>query len=61
MNQKLGRTAMYYILTAKGQLISEANYLELDSSEKRTKYSPNYALATRIEVLGSCFGRIEDK
>ena len=35
----------------KGQLISKENYLDLDSSKK----------ATRAEVLGSFFGRIENK
>ena len=45
----------------KGQLISKANYLDLDSSKKQTKYLPNSALATRAEVLGLFFRRIENK
>ena len=48
-------------VSTKGQLISKANYLDLDSSKKQTKYLPNSALATRAEFFGSFFGRIEDK
>ena len=45
----------------KGQLISKPNYLDLDSSKIRTKYLTNSALAIRAEVLGSFFGKIENK
>ena len=48
-------------VSTKGQLISKANYLDLDSSKKQTKYLPNSALATRAVVLGLFFGRIENK
>ena len=48
-------------VSTKGQLISKANYLDLDSSKKQTKYLPNSALGTRVEVLGLFFGRIENK
>ena len=41
-----------------GQLISKANYLDLDSSKKRAKYLQNSALAS--EVLGSFFRRIKN-
>ena len=44
-----------------GQIISKANYLVPNSFEKRTKYLPNSALATRAEFFGLFFGRIENK
>ena len=34
----------------KGQLMSKGNYLDLDSSKKRTKYLTNSALATKFQV-----------
>ena len=45
----------------KGQIMSKANCLDLDSSIKRTKYLLNSDLATRAEVLGLFFGRIDDE
>ena len=40
----------------KGQKISEANYLVLNSSKKWAKYLPNSALATRAENFHLFFG-----
>ena len=44
-----------------GQLISEAIFLVLNSSNKRMKYLPNSVPATRAEIVASFFGRIEKK
>ena len=48
-------------IPTKGQLISEAIFLALNSSKKRTQYLKFFALATRAEVFRSFFGRIEIK
>ena len=46
---------------AKGQIISEAIFLVLNSSKKQTKRLQDFALTTRAEVFRSFFGRIENK
>ena len=50
---------LFYV--TKGQLISEAIFLALNSSKKRTQYLKLFALATRAEVFRLSFGRIEIK
>ena len=45
----------------KGQIISEAIFLVLNSSKKQTKCLQNFALATKEKVFRSFFGSIENK
>ena len=45
----------------KGQIISDAIFLVLNSYKKQTKCLQNFALATRTKVLCSFFGRIKTR
>ena len=48
-----------FIYMVKGQIISEAIFLVLNSSKKQMKCLQNFAPATRAEIFRSFFGRIE--
>ena len=49
------------VVASKGQVILEANYLDLNSSKKRTQYLIFFSLATIAEVFRLFFVRIEIK
>ena len=50
-----------FVWETKGQIISKANYLFLNSSKKQTKHLLNSALPNRAEYFCLFFGRIENK